>query len=77
MESKTNVCGVISLVLGIIGMFILPLWLGIASLILGLVGISQVPRCNSGKGISIAGAVLGAISLIWYFANLAILAAII
>lgn len=76
MESKTNVCGILSLVLGIIGMFIFPLWLGIASFVLGLVGISQVPKCNSGRGISVAGVVLGAISIVWYFASLAILAAV-
>lgn len=76
MENKTNVCGLISLILGAVGLFVFPLWLGIASLILGLVGISQVPECNSGKGISIAGVVLGAVSIGWYFLSLAVLTAL-
>lgn len=63
MNNNVNVCGLISMILGIVSLFILPLWLGIASLILGLCGLVSA----EGKGMAIAGIVLGSVSLVWYF----------
>lgn len=65
-NSNLNVCGLISMILGIISLFVLPLWLGIASLILGVIGIATAGEVR-GKGMAIAGVVLGATSLVWYF----------
>lgn len=65
-SSNLNVWGLISMILGIISLFVLPLWLGIASLILGVVGIVTAGEVK-GKGMAIAGVILGTISLVWYF----------
>ncbi len=54
------------MILGIISLFVLPLWLGVASLILGIIGIATAGKVK-GKGMAIAGVVLGTISLVWYF----------
>lgn len=64
MNSNINVCGLISMILGIISLFVFPLWLGIASLVLGVIGIAAG---GEKKGMAIAGTVLGAVSLVWYF----------
>ncbi len=58
-----NVCGALSLAIGIIGLFVLPLWCGIAAVILGVIGLCKSSVCYSGKGVSISGIVLGAISI--------------
>jgi hypothetical protein len=54
---KTNPLAIVSLVLGIIWIF----WLGsIAALIFGYVSLSQIrSRNQSGRGLAIAGIVLG------------------
>lgn len=64
MKKELNICGLISMILGIISLFILPLWLGIASLVLGIVGICTTGE-NKGKGMAIAGTAIGAASLVW------------
>lgn len=65
-DSNLNVCGLISMILGIISLFVFPLWLGAASLVLGIVGLATAGE-TKGKGMAIAGIVLGAVSLVWYF----------
>lgn len=64
MKKELNICGLISMILGIISLFIFPLWLGIASLVLGIVGICTAKE-NKGKGMAIAGTATGAASLLW------------
>lgn len=54
------------MILGIISLFVFPLWLGIASLVLGIIGIVTAGELK-GKGMAITGIVLGGVSLIWYF----------
>lgn len=61
---KLNVCGLISMILGIIGLFIFPLWFGIASMVLGIIGVATA-GIEKGKGMAIAGLVLGVISISW------------
>lgn len=63
MNRDLDVCGLISMVLGILSLFILPLWLGLAALILGIIGL-----VSKGKSATaITGVVLGCVSLVWYF----------
>lgn len=58
-----NACGLISMILGILSLFILPLYFGLAALILGVVGL-----ISQGKSaMAITGIVLGCVSLVWYF----------
>lgn len=61
---KLNVCGLISMILGIIGLFIFPLWFGIASMVLGIIGVATA-GIEKGKGMAITGIVLGAVSIVW------------
>lgn len=63
---KLNICGLVSMILGIIGLFIFPLWFGIASTVLGIVGIATA-GIEKGRGMAIAGLVLGIISILWAF----------
>lgn len=72
---KLNICGLISMILGIIGLFIFPLWFGIASMILGIVGVATA-GIERGKGMSITGIILGAISIIWVWLSTIILAVV-
>lgn len=75
MKKNLNVCGLLSMIFGILGLFILPLWFGLAALTLGLVGIVTADKKNYGKGMAIAGVVLGGISLVYYVFVLSILVA--
>ena len=61
---KLNVCGLISMIFGIVGLFIFPLWFGIASTVLGIIGIVTANN-GKGRGMAIAGLVLGVISISW------------
>lgn len=59
-ENKTNVCGIIALIFGIVGLFIFGYPLGGAAIVLGSVGL----KTQSGKGLAIAGLVLGIIDVV-------------
>jgi uncharacterized membrane protein len=60
--TSTNGLAIASLVLGILWLF----WLGsLAGLVLGLIALKQIKNRNqSGRGIAIAGVVLGILGLV-------------
>ena len=63
MNKELNVLGLISMIIAIIGLFIFGIPCGVASLILGIVGIATAGE-TKGKGMAIAGTVVGAIDLV-------------
>ena len=60
MEQTTSKAGIVALVFGIIGLFFVPLYLGIGAVIASAVGLSDP---NVKKGLPIAGLVLGLINV--------------
>lgn len=69
METKFNVLALLSLIFGLVGLFVLPLWFGIAALILSIISFATYQKYNSGKGMTIAGLVLSIIDVVWYLIN--------
>ena len=63
MNKELNVLGLISMIIAIIGLFIFGIPCGVASLILGIIGIATAGETR-GKGMAIAGTVVGAIDLV-------------
>lgn len=63
MENKTNK-GTMSVVAGIIGLFVLPFIFGPIGLIMGMIGMGSPDESN---GASIAGIVLGIINVLFIF----------
>ena len=63
MNKESNVLGLISMVIAIIGLFVFGIPCGVASLILGIIGIATAGE-TKGKGMAIAGTVVGAIDLV-------------
>jgi hypothetical protein len=61
----TNGFGLASLIAGIAG-FCLPVAGGLTALVLGFVGIQRSRDTHTGKGLSIAGMVLGGISIVFW-----------
>lgn len=72
---RTNGFGITALVMGLVGLILLPPLLGIMAIIFGAVGIGFANKnMGSGKGIAIAGLILGIVDLLWFFALLALVA---
>lgn len=71
MNKELNVLGLISMIIALVGLFIFGILCGIASLILGIIGIATAGE-TKGKGMAIAGTVVGAIDLVavLWFVNL-------
>ena len=71
MNRELNVLGLISLIIAIVGLFMFGIPCGVASLILGIIGIATAGETR-GKGMAIAGTVVGAIDLVavLWFINL-------
>ena len=63
MNRELNALGLISMIIAIVGLFVFGIPCGIASLILGIVGIATAGE-TKGKGMAIAGTVVGAIDLV-------------
>lgn len=63
MNKELNVLGLLSMVIAIIGLFVFGIPCGVASLILGIIGIATAGETR-GKGMAIAGTVVGAIDLV-------------
>jgi membrane-bound ClpP family serine protease len=63
---QTNGKAVISLVLAIVGLFIIPIILSVLAIIIGWAALADIDRKppQSGKGLAIAGIVIGVIGLI-------------
>ena len=55
--------GLISMIIAIVGLFICGIPCGVTSLILGIIGIATAGE-TKGKGMAIAGTVVGAIDLV-------------
>lgn len=75
--AKTNGLAVASLVLGITWLF----WLGsLAAIILGAVALGQIKRADgaeSGRGMAIAGIILGSVGVVWFLAMVALTGAVL
>ena len=71
MNKELNVPGLISMIIALVGLFIFGIPCGIFSLILGIIGIATAGETR-GKGMAIAGTVVGAIDLVavLWFVNL-------
>ncbi|WPO87304.1 DUF4190 domain-containing protein [Herbiconiux sp. KACC 21604] len=67
---KTNVLAIVSLVISILGF-------NVIAIILGAIALNQIKKTGeSGRGLAIAGIIIGAISIvIWIIAIIAIVAA--
>ena len=63
MNKELNVLGLISMIIALIGLFIFGIPCGVAALILGIIGIATAGD-TKGKGMAIAGTVVGAIDLV-------------
>ena len=63
MNKELNVLGLISMIIALVGLFIFGIPCGIVSLILGIIGIATAGE-TKGKGMAIAGTVVGAIDLV-------------
>ena len=63
MNKELNVLGLISMVIAIVGLFIFGIPCGVASLISGIIGIATAGD-TKGKGMAIAGTLVGAIDLV-------------
>ena len=63
MNKELNVLGLISMIIALVGLFIFGIPCGVASLILGIIGIATADE-TKGKGMAIAGTVVGAIDLV-------------
>lgn len=67
MPKKTNTLAIVSIISGGLGLICFGILGGIVALVTGIIGLRQInadPEHQSGKGIAIAGIVLGAISTI-------------
>ena len=68
MQKKNNGLAIGGLVTGLVSLIILPLILGLIATILSAVGLTQIskePEKYTGKGMAIAGLVLGIIGIVW------------
>lgn len=63
MNKELNVLGLISMIIALMGLFIFGIPCGVAVLILGIIGIATAGEAK-GKGMAIAGTVVGAIDLV-------------
>ena len=63
MNKELNVLGLISMIIALVGLFIFGIPCGIVSLILGIIDIATAGE-TKGKGMTIAGTVVGAIDLV-------------
>lgn len=63
VNKELNVLGLISMIIALVGLFIFGIPCGVASLILGIIGIATAGE-TKGKGMAIAGTVVGAIDLV-------------
>lgn len=63
MNKELNVLGLISMIIALVGLFIFGIPCGIVSLILGIISIATAGE-TKGKGMAIAGTVVGAIDLV-------------
>ena len=63
MNKELNVLGLISMIIAIVGLFVFGIPCGVTSLILGIIGIATAGE-TKGKGMAIAGTVVGAIDLV-------------
>lgn len=63
MNKELNVLGILSMIIAIVGLFIFGFPCGVTSLILGIIGIATAGD-TKGKGMAIAGTVVGVIDLV-------------
>lgn len=63
MNKELNILGLISMIIALIGLFVFGIPCGIASLVLGIIGIATAGD-TKGKGMAIAGTIIGAIDLV-------------
>lgn len=64
-QKLPNPAATTGLILGLVGIIILPLLLGIIGLVFSGIGLSKSSQEYEGNGNAIAGLILGVINLIW------------
>ena len=71
-KKQSAVC-IVSFVFALIGLLIAALPCGLVALITGIIGVAKFdPAKNSGKGLAIAGIIIGAIDIIAGILNIAL-----
>lgn len=63
MKKELNVCGLIAMILALVGLFIFGLPCGIASIVLGIIGL-MVASENKGIGMAVTGLVIGIVDVV-------------
>ena len=66
-EGKDSTVALIGLICSIVGLFVVPLLLGIASIVLGIIGKCQSDISEKSNKQATAAIVLGVIDAIWYY----------
>ncbi|HEY1489001.1 MAG TPA: DUF4190 domain-containing protein, partial [Micromonosporaceae bacterium] len=64
--ARTNGFAIAGLVCGIVGIFIANIILGPLAIIFGGIGLNRANRGGKGRGMSLAGIILGAIDIILF-----------
>ena len=76
-EKSVNVCGLLSFIFSLIGLFILGYALGAASIVLGIIGIVRFdPKTQKSKWMAIAGLCVGVLDIFGLMVISAILRAL-
>lgn len=68
MNKELNACGLIAMILSLIGLLVFGIPCGLAAVILGILGLITAGE-NKGKGMAITGIVIGAfdaIAVTWF-----------
>ncbi len=73
---QSNVVGIIGFVSSLVGLFLWPFVFGTAGIICSAIGISKAKTLQSGKGLSIAGLIVGIVDIVWWIIALIILVAV-
>lgn len=63
-----NVCGLLSFIFSLVGLLIFGMPCGTAAVILGIIGLCTFKKeLHKGKGLTIAGIIIGAVDIIFVF----------
>ncbi len=68
VAKQSNVLAIIGFISALVGLFVAAVFFGTAGIVCSSIGLSKVKETNSGKGLAIAGLVIGIIDVIaWIF----------
>ena len=77
-SDKTNGMAIASMVLGIVGIVLIPIIAPILAIIFGIVALNQISKePQKGKGMAIAGLIMGGVGIVLFFVAIIFLATLI